>query len=180
MADDPRNIFVNQRNGYNGSNDTSKNPNRATQSNGNNGFSFGENTSNFANGQSGNASNNGKSVNGHNYSNGNQNSSSGNSANNWQNQRNSQNFANGSTNQNMENNADYQQKVTEMKRLAEKYQREGEGQLVKDIVNNVIEQKARGQLTNDQLITFAKRVRPLLNADQRQRLDALVEQLLKL
>ena len=75
---------------------------------------------------------------------------------------------------------EYNQKVAEMKRLAEKYQREGEGQLVKDILNTVIEQKARGQLTNDQLVAFAKRITPMLNADQRQRLNDLVEQLLKL
>ena len=76
--------------------------------------------------------------------------------------------------------SDYATKVAEMKRLAEKYQREGEGQLVKDIVNTVIEQKARGQLTNDQLVAFAKRITPMLNADQRERLNQLVEQLLKL
>ena len=75
---------------------------------------------------------------------------------------------------------DYQRRVEEMKRLAAKYEREGEGQLVKDIVNNVIEQKARGQLSNDQLIMFAKRVAPLLNAEQRGRLEGLLEQLLKL
>lgn len=72
------------------------------------------------------------------------------------------------------------QRVEEMKRLAAKYEREGEGQLVKDIVNNVIEQKARGQLTNEQLVTFAKRVSPLLNAEQRSRLEGLLEELLKL
>ncbi|MBQ8434290.1 MAG: hypothetical protein IJX23_05770 [Clostridia bacterium] len=76
--------------------------------------------------------------------------------------------------------SDYATKVAEMKRLAEKYQREGEGQLVKDIVNTVIEQKARGQLTNDQLVAFAKRIAPMLNADQRERLNQLVEQLIKL
>ena len=75
---------------------------------------------------------------------------------------------------------EYTKKVEEMRRLAAKYEREGEGQLVKDIVNNVIEQKARGQLTNEQLITFAKRVAPLLNAEQRSRLEGLLEQLLKL
>ena len=75
---------------------------------------------------------------------------------------------------------EYQKRVEEMKRLAAKYEREGEGQLVKDIINNVIEQKARGQLTNEQLITFAKRVSPLLNAEQRTRLEGLLEQLLKL
>lgn len=75
---------------------------------------------------------------------------------------------------------DYETKVAEMKRLAAKYEREGEGQLVKDIVNNVIEQKARGQLSNDQLKAFANRIRPLLNGEQRQRLDGLLEQLLKI
>lgn len=74
----------------------------------------------------------------------------------------------------------YEQKVAEMKRLAAKYQREGEGQLVKDIVNSVIEQKAAGKLSNDQLLAFAKRITPLLNAEQRTRLNGLVEQLLKL
>ena len=76
--------------------------------------------------------------------------------------------------------SDYAKRVEEMKRLAAKYEREGEGQLVKDIVNNVIEQKARGQLSNEQLIAFAKRVAPLLNAEQRSRLEGLLEQLLKL
>ena len=74
----------------------------------------------------------------------------------------------------------YEARVNEMKRLAAKYQREGEGQLVRDIVNNVIEQKAAGKLTNQQLIAFANRVAPLLNADQKQRLSELVEQLVKL
>ena len=76
--------------------------------------------------------------------------------------------------------SEYEKKVEEMKRLAAKYEREGEGQLVKDIVNNVIEQKARGTLSNEQLIAFAKRISPLLNAEQRSRLEGLVEQLLKL
>ena len=76
--------------------------------------------------------------------------------------------------------SEYERKVEEMKRLAAKYEREGEGQLVKDIVNNVIEQKARGTLSNDQLVAFAKRIAPLLNSEQRSRLEGLVEQLLKL
>ncbi|MCM1194897.1 MAG: hypothetical protein NC099_03175 [Corallococcus sp.] len=75
---------------------------------------------------------------------------------------------------------DYASKVEEMKRLAAKYEREGEGQLVKDIVANVIEQKARGNLTNEQLIAFANRVTPLLNAEQRSRLTGLLQELLKL
>lgn len=76
--------------------------------------------------------------------------------------------------------SEYERKVEEMKRLAAKYEREGEGQLVKDIVNNVIEQKARGTLSNEQLVAFAKRISPLLNSEQRSRLNGLVEQLLKL
>ena len=76
--------------------------------------------------------------------------------------------------------SEYERWVEEMKRLAAKYEREGEGQLVKDIVNNVIEQKARGTLSNEQLIAFAKRISPLLNSEQRSRLEGLVEQLLKL
>ena len=83
-------------------------------------------------------------------------------------------------NQQQSTENDYARRVEEMKRLAAKYEREGEGQLVKDIVNNVIEQKARGQLSNEQLIAFAKRVAPLLNAEQRGRLEGLLEQLLKL
>lgn len=74
----------------------------------------------------------------------------------------------------------YEERVAEMKALAAKYQKEGEGQLVKDIVNNVIEQKAGGQLTNKQLTAFANRIMPLLNSEQKQRLSALLEQLLKL
>lgn len=73
----------------------------------------------------------------------------------------------------------YDEKLAEMKKLAAKYEREGEGQLVKDIVNSVIEQKAAGNLTNEQLVAFAKRISPLLNAEQRSRLNGLVEQLLK-
>ena len=75
---------------------------------------------------------------------------------------------------------EYAKRVEEMKRLAAKYEREGEGQLVKDIVNNVIEQKARGQLSNEQLIAFANRITPLLNAEQRTRLEGLLQELLKL
>ncbi len=64
--------------------------------------------------------------------------------------------------------------------LANKYQREGEGQLVRDIIANVIDQKARGLLSNQQLQEFAKRVMPMLNADQKERLGKLLEQLIKL
>ena len=77
-------------------------------------------------------------------------------------------------------NSDYEQKVRQMKELAAKYEREGEGQLVKDILNNVIEQKAAGKLSNDQLIAFCKRISPLLNAEQRTRLNGLLQELLKI
>ena len=72
------------------------------------------------------------------------------------------------------------EKIAQMQALAQKYQKAGEGQLVKDIVSNVIEQKAKGQLTNEQLVAFAKKVTPLLNSEQRQRLNALVDELVKL
>ena len=78
------------------------------------------------------------------------------------------------------NPSDYDEKVRKMKELAAKYEREGEGQLVKDILNNVIEQKAAGTLSNDQLIAFCKRISPLLNAEQRGRLNALLQELLKI
>lgn len=77
-------------------------------------------------------------------------------------------------------NSEYEEKVRQMKQLAAKYEREGEGQLVKDILNNVIEQKAAGTLSNDQLIAFSKRISPLLNAEQRTRLNALLQELLKI
>lgn len=74
----------------------------------------------------------------------------------------------------------YEERLEQMKKLAQKYQREGESQLVQDILNNVLEQKAKGQLSNDQLRAFAKRITPLLNGEQRQRLNDLVEQLVRL
>ena len=77
-------------------------------------------------------------------------------------------------------NKQIEDKIEQMQALAQKYQKAGEGQLVRDIVSNVIEQKAKGQLTNEQLVAFAKKVTPLLNAEQRQRLNALVDELVKL
>ncbi len=64
--------------------------------------------------------------------------------------------------------------------LASKYQKEGEGQLVKDIIANVVDQKARGLLTNGQLQEFARRVTPMLNPEQKERLGALLQQLIQL
>jgi hypothetical protein len=79
-----------------------------------------------------------------------------------------------------EGESEIQNRIGIMKELASKYQKAGEGQLITDIINNVIEQKARGQLTNEQLMQFAKRVSPLLNNEQKERLNGLLEQLLKL
>ncbi len=79
---------------------------------------------------------------------------------------------------NQQENVD--QRIAQMQALAQKYQREGEGQLIRDIVSNVIAEKAKGNLSNQQLITFANRVMPLLNADQKSRLQGLLEELLKL
>ena len=87
---------------------------------------------------------------------------------------------NGGNTQQGGTNSDYEEKVRQMQQLAAKYEREGEGQLVKDILNNVIHQKAAGTLSNDQLIAFGKRISPLLNAEQRTRLNALLEELLKI
>ncbi len=79
---------------------------------------------------------------------------------------------------NQQGNVD--QRIAQMQALAQKYQREGEGQLIRDIVSNVIAEKAKGNLSNQQLITFANRVMPLLNTDQKSRLQGLLDELLKL
>ena len=87
---------------------------------------------------------------------------------------------NGQTNNSSIGNQTVEQRIKQMQALADKYQREGEGQLIKDIVSNVITEKAKGNLTNQQLITFANRVMPLLNSDQKTRLQGLLDELLKL
>ena len=100
------------------------------------------------------------------------------------NQRNGANNQNSTTQQNSTTTATgdkaMDEKIRQMQMLAKKYEKGGESQLVRDIVSNVIEQKAKGQLTNDQLVAFAKKITPLLNAEQRQRLNALVDELIKL
>lgn len=75
---------------------------------------------------------------------------------------------------------DVEDKKKMLTELVSKYQREGEGQLVQDILTTVIEQKATGQLNNDQLKQFASRILPMLNGEQKQRLQQLLDQLLQL
>ncbi|MEG2158531.1 MAG: hypothetical protein RRY18_01495 [Clostridia bacterium] len=67
-----------------------------------------------------------------------------------------------------------------MQALAKKYEVGGEAQLIQDIVNNVIEEKAKGQLDNEQILMFSKRIMPLLNESQRAKLQGLVDDLVKL
>lgn len=78
------------------------------------------------------------------------------------------------------NDMSVEDKKKVLSELASKYQKEGEGQLVRDIVANVIDQKAKGLLTNEQLQEFARRVTPLLNAEQKERLGGLLQQLIEL
>lgn len=84
------------------------------------------------------------------------------------------------TQENTEQQPSKEQQLQKLRGLAEKYQKEGGNQLMKDIVSNVIEQKSKGQLTNEQLISFQNRIFPLLNSEQRNRLGELMEELLKL
>ena len=60
------------------------------------------------------------------------------------------------------------------------YDKNGEDKLVQDIFKNVAYQKKQGKLTNEQIFQFVKNVSPMLNQNQRKRLDDLVEQLTKI
>lgn len=70
--------------------------------------------------------------------------------------------------------------IDKLKKIAEYYNEKGENQLIKDIFSNVIKQKANGSLSNEQISTFAKKVSPMLNSEQRDRLNGLIKQLLEL
>lgn len=67
-----------------------------------------------------------------------------------------------------------------IKKIADYYGEKGENQLVKDIFSSVVKQKTDGSLSNEQLKTFAKQLAPLLNEEQRARLNELIKQLLDL
>ena len=60
------------------------------------------------------------------------------------------------------------------------YDKNGQDKLVQDIFSNVANQKKQGKLTNEQISQFVKNVSPLLNAQQKQKLDDLVKDLLKI
>mgnify|MGYP000973119365 CR=1 FL=1 len=77
----------------------------------------------------------------------------------------------------MDNNNKEFEKIKE---IADYYNEKGENQLIKDIFSNVIKQKTNGTLNNEQIATFAKKVSPMLNAEQRERLNSLIKQLLEL
>ncbi|MDD3831455.1 MAG: hypothetical protein PHW00_02225 [Clostridia bacterium] len=69
--------------------------------------------------------------------------------------------------------------IEQITNTAKYYQEKGENELVKDIFATVMRQKKDGSLTNAQLQEFVKKVSPILNAQQRERLNSLIEQLLK-
>ena len=73
-----------------------------------------------------------------------------------------------------------QEQLERLKELANHYGQAGEQQLIRDIFQNVIAQKANGTLDNGQLKAFVRQVSPLLTQEQRERLNGLVEELLKL
>ena len=60
------------------------------------------------------------------------------------------------------------------------YDKNGEDKLINDIFNNVATQKKQGKLSNEQIKQFVKNLSPMLNAKQKEKLDQLVEQLLKI
>ena len=60
------------------------------------------------------------------------------------------------------------------------YDKNGQDKLVQDIYANVEKQKKQGKLTNAQIEQFVKNVSPMLNQNQRQKLDEVVQQLLKI
>ncbi|HPG92853.1 MAG TPA: hypothetical protein PK675_05525 [Clostridia bacterium] len=67
-----------------------------------------------------------------------------------------------------------------IKKIADYYGEKGENQLIKDIFSSVVKQKTDGSLSNEQLKAFAKQLAPLLNEEQRGRLNELIKQLLEL
>ncbi len=60
------------------------------------------------------------------------------------------------------------------------YDKNGQDKLVQDIYTNVANQKKQGKLSNEQIEQFVKNVSPMLNQNQKQKLNELVQQLLKI
>lgn len=65
-------------------------------------------------------------------------------------------------------------------KMLDYYNKNGEDKLVKDIFDSVAAQKKQGKLTNEQIEGFVKNVSPMLSAQQKQRLDQLVSELLRI
>lgn len=72
------------------------------------------------------------------------------------------------------------QQMQFISQLINYYDKNGEDKLIKDIFSNVASQKKQGKLTNEQIRQFVKNVSPMLNAKQKEKLDGLVEELLKM
>ncbi|MBR2302842.1 MAG: hypothetical protein IKA42_03475 [Clostridia bacterium] len=60
------------------------------------------------------------------------------------------------------------------------YDKNGQDKLVQDIFSNVANQKKQGKLTNAQIEQFVKNVSPLLNQNQKQKLNKLAKQLVEI
>ncbi|MBE5748551.1 MAG: hypothetical protein E7344_02845 [Clostridiales bacterium] len=60
------------------------------------------------------------------------------------------------------------------------YDKNGQDKLVQDIFSNVANQKKQGKLTNAQIEQFVKNVSPLLNQNQKQKLNELAKQLVEI
>lgn len=60
------------------------------------------------------------------------------------------------------------------------YDKNGQDKLLQDIYTNVLNQKKQGKLSNEQIKQFVKNVSPMLNQNQKKKLDELVEQLLEI
>ena len=60
------------------------------------------------------------------------------------------------------------------------YDKNGQDKLVQDIFSNVANQKKQGKLTNAQIEQFVQNVSPLLNQNQKQKLNELAKQLVEI
>lgn len=65
----------------------------------------------------------------------------------------------------------------DIKRTAQNYQGKSDGELLGDIFKMANEQKANGNLSDEKLKAFADSVSPMLNAEQRARLNGVLEML---
>lgn len=75
---------------------------------------------------------------------------------------------------------DTQAQLEYLRNIASSYDGKSEDKLIADIIKAVISQKEQGKLTNDEIKKLYKTISPMLNQEQRTRLEGLMEQLLKL